>query len=389
MKPRVTPTEEQTKDLEERLKSFYKNGIMPAHSAFKSFKKIISSAERLANPTLCVNLTNLKDARIDDACETLVSNGTHGFNNMALERHNYIECENLKALKSETKERMECSFVFIIDPSVIDSLSRNTIKRTKKVDNYITEYMLDHIIVEKHIIAALVPEGLESHFSTIFPKITLFTAPLVQGDLSLPVFTRATALCSKNNESTIKEIVIPDYKAALKDYIKANPNVKKIMTHLSRFATRHDLSHPFKELTEQQNEKQLQKMQSKMTSLMFSNVSITNMNCCTFRPSSNEIKSSESKNEMKYNDHRFFSVKNDQHLDYIKSLQHVIKSDYIQLCDDSLKNESTKVGLSQSWLSILSTDALKELANGATDSEGNTRAGTGIPYESLLQAIKK
>lgn len=279
MKSRPTLTQDQIKDLNQRLLSFRQHGLLPAADAFQAFGKIITSSERLKNPTLCINLVERDKTTYDILCQSLVKHQTHGFINMALERHNFLECGDHKRLNDAAMERLYCSFIFIIDP-----LGVNKVGMKKELNQGISEYMCLGSIDKSYIQAMLVPAGLEKMISAHFPEVLIYSAPLKSGNLMLSSFTRAAAICSKQQDTVIKDIVIPDYQAALNEFLAEHPYCMQFVTHLSRFATIDDLKRPFKELSTQEKDELQKSISMRMLKSMMTEGVLLTEDLCEFKP---------------------------------------------------------------------------------------------------------
>jgi hypothetical protein len=245
---------EQCQDLEKRLISFKSRGILPASAAHQQFGFVLPSSECLLNPAVCFNYFDLskrsvhaaKDAAITQSIDILTHNETHGFVNMGLERHNFIECSNTREFKEQVTERLFCNVIFLFDPiDIIEEKSSASIKRKVSLSECVMEIMSVQQISSARFQAIIVPEGLETIVSKIFPKLPIYIAPLKKGNLTLSSFTLDTSICSKSKEKTLWDIVIPDYAFAMQKYFACNPWVTKFGTHLTRFATKACLDKPF------------------------------------------------------------------------------------------------------------------------------------------------
>lgn len=266
----------QQQDFLERLSSFKRHGLLPAAQAHKEFKKVITSSERLINPALCFNYVDLSSSTkrpdfIDSILKTLMSHDTHGFINMAIERHFFTECSDAAIFKQLVAERLFCSFIFIFNPQHTMS-NKFSILRNNPLSPSISELMSTRGVEISQCFAVLVPEGLEHIVSTVFPDIKIYVAPLRKSTLNLSVFTLSSAITLKSGDPTLREINIPDYSFALKAFINQNPDIVRFGTHISRFSTTQCFSNPFRAFSSAEKAISQSEIQKRIMLLVFKGI---------------------------------------------------------------------------------------------------------------------
>lgn len=241
-------TPKQKKDLIQRLTSFKESGILTAQAAYTKSKNIITSSERNISPIVCYNAVNLptgKPRLTDKIIDILVNHDTHGFYNMALERHYFEECSTPQIFNAHVAARLYCSMVFIFDLRTVYKPSLVECSMELEKQGYVKEVMGTQNIEPSLILAILVPAGLKTFVKDVFSEMPIYEAPLQEQDFQLDDFTFATAICLNTGEAVAKKIKVPDYRHALKQFIKDHPQSLQFATHISRFQTEECMKHPF------------------------------------------------------------------------------------------------------------------------------------------------
>lgn len=244
----LTLSAEQVSDLEERLESFQKHGILTADKAYTVFKKVITSSDSTLNPEVCLNVINLKHTN-KDYKQNLINHSSNGILNMSIERHSYIECEDLAEFRWHLKQRLNCTFVLIVD---LNKIPDDSVASFASHYPGVTQCKVEESIPKDAILGIMVPDGLKKFASKFFDCKKVISVPIHKGNLTLSSFTLGTALNYKNLDKSgiVEDMPVPDYEAALIEFIKQHPDLPHCGLHLSRFATEHDLMNVFKKRTQ-------------------------------------------------------------------------------------------------------------------------------------------
>jgi len=246
-----------TPELSQECKNFFQaiklSGITASKDAIATSEQPDAS---LLSHTV-VNSVELTPEYQIEICAALVNDPTFGFVNMAFNSEKCLEFASLTLMKDYVRAQLMSSCVFILNSQKITTLEEENSRPLRFTDSRPIPGVRVNVAIKTIpvdiILAVLIPDRLCSAAENFFDKSKIIPVQFKQGNLVLSAFTLSHALYCKDikSDGRVGEMQLPNYHAALEQFLKANPTLTQFSTHCARMATKNDVKLSYDEKQEE------------------------------------------------------------------------------------------------------------------------------------------